>query len=447
MVGVPEVLTLVIVAALGLLVGVVGVTAFIFSERQQRAEETVDVDHEGLPGEVLSILTALPGIAIVVEADDAIVRAGAAAYSKGLVRGDELGHEALLDLVHRVRRGGLALTEKMQLPRSSLSHSTMLDFEVRAAALPAGRVLVLAEDLTLQRRMEATRRDFTANVSHELKTPVGAIQLLAETIADNPSDEEAVAHFAPRLRREAERLAALVQDIIDLSRLQEPDALDAAALLDVDDIVNAAIVRQETIAEANGVELTGPVVASGAQVWGDRDMLVTAVRNLLDNAVRYSTRGGRVSVGVETRDDLVSVSVVDSGVGISEEDQARIFERFYRVDPARSRNTGGTGLGLSIVKHVAADHGGTVTVWSRPGRGSTFTLVLPLASGSGPGAHGNGDEGADRDPGEGPGEGVDPDPDEGPREDGDGAGAPHVVGPEDSTASPDGDAPNRERMP
>lgn len=379
MTHVPEVLTLVLVAALGLLVGVVGVGAFVFSERQQRVEQTVDVDHEGLPGEVLSVLTALPGIAIVVDRDDEVVRADATAYAKGLVRGDGLAHAELVDLVHRVRRSGLAVTEKLQVPRSSMSGSAVLDFEIRAAALPADRVLVLAEDRTLQRRIEATRRDFTANVSHELKTPVGAIRLLAETIADNPGDEEAVARFAPRLRREAERLSALVQDIIDLSRLQAPDALDAASLVDVDEVVSVALARQETIAEANGVDLVGPLEESGAHVWGDRDMLVTAVRNLLDNAVRYSPRGSRVSVGIDVRDDLVSVSVVDSGVGISEEDQSRIFERFYRVDPARSRNTGGTGLGLSIVKHVAADHGGTVTVWSRPGRGSTFTLVLPTA--------------------------------------------------------------------
>ncbi|MDN6566122.1 MAG: ATP-binding protein [Actinomyces sp.] len=390
----PEVLTLVLVAALGLLVGAVGVGAFVFSERQRSAEDTVEVEHEGLPGDVLSVLTALPGIAIVLERDDSVMRADAAAYSKGLVRGNALAHGQLSDLVHRVRRGGLAVTDKMQLPRSSISASTMLDFEVRVAALPAGRILLLAEDLTAQRRLEATRRDFTANVSHELKTPVGAIQLLAETIADNPGDEEAVAHFAPRLRRESERLSALVQDIIDLSRLQEPDALAAAELLDVDDVVSAALLRQETIAEANGVELVGPLTSSHAHVWGDRDMLVTAVRNLVDNAVRYSPHGGRVSVGVEVHDDLVSLSVVDSGVGISVEDQARVFERFYRVDPARSRSTGGTGLGLSIVKHVAADHGGTVTVWSRPGRGSTFTLGLPRAPAGG-GAPGGEEDGGD----------------------------------------------------
>jgi two-component system sensor histidine kinase SenX3 len=382
-VGVPDVLTLIVVAALGLLVGAVGVGAFRVSERQIDREGTVqapaEADADRLPAEVLAVLTAIPEIAIVVDADDTIARAGAAAYAKGLTRGDELAHEALVDLVRRVRDGGMPIEQELQVPRSPVRGAAVRDFDVRAAALPGGRVLVTAEDLTVRRRSEQTRRDFTANVSHELKTPVGAIQLLAETIADNPDDPEMIAHFAPKLRREAERLSVLIQDLIDLSRFQDPEALSTPVLVDIDDVVAAALARQETVAQSSGIELAGPRTPTGAQVWGNRDMLVTAVRNLLDNAVRYSDRGTRVSVGISVEDDLVNISVVDSGIGIPPADQDRIFERFYRVDPARSRNTGGTGLGLSIVKHVASDHGGTVTVWSRPGRGSTFTLVLPQA--------------------------------------------------------------------
>lgn len=377
---VAEVLSLIVVAALGVLVGAVGVAAFRVSERQKDREETVEVeDSDRLSAEMLALLTAIPEIAIVVDHDDSINRADAAAYAKGLVRGDELTHPELVELVHGARDSGLTQTAQLTLPRSPFARSAMLDFSVRAAALPADRVLVLAEDLTAQRRNEQTRRDFTANVSHELKTPVGAIQLLAETIAEHPDDAQTVAHFAPKLQREAARLSALVQDLVDLSRLQGPDALSAPELVDIDQVVAAAVSRQEAYALGVGIELVAPGSSSGARVWGDADMLVTAVRNLVDNAVRYSDRGGRVSVGVSVADDLVSIAVVDSGIGISEDDQTRIFERFYRVDPARSRNTGGTGLGLSIVKHVATDHGGTVTVWSRPGRGSTFTLVLPLA--------------------------------------------------------------------
>ncbi len=389
--NVPEVLTLVLVAVLGLLVGAVGVGAFRVSERQQDREGTVqpsdvaqlegiDVDvRDRLSTEVLTVLTAIPGIAIVVDADDTIMRAGATAYAKGLVRGDELAPPELVELVHRVRAEGMPLEEEIQVPRSHVNGSSGRDFKVRGAALPSGRVLVTAEDLTVQHLNEQMRRDFTANVSHELKTPVGAIQLLAETIADNPGDAEMVSQFAPKLRREAERLSALIRDLIDLSRFQDPEALSAPVLVDVDEVVEAALARQETLAQAAGVDLVGPRERSGARVWGNRDMLVTAVRNLLDNAIRYSDSATRASVGVTVHDDLVNISVVDSGIGIPAEDQDRIFERFYRVDPARSRNTGGTGLGLSIVKHVASDHGGTVTVWSHPGRGSTFTLVLPLA--------------------------------------------------------------------
>lgn len=236
------------------------------------------------------------------------------------------------------------------------------------------------EDTTVQRRNEAARRDFTANVSHELKTPVGTVRLLAETIAASPEDVDAVAHFAPKLVREADRLSSLVTDIIDLSRLEAPDPLASPSLVDIDRLVSVALERESTRATASGVELVGPDGSSGAQVWGDPDMIAIAITNLLDNAIRYSPEGGRVVLGVEVEDDLVRIKVVDSGIGIAEGELDRIFERFYRVDPARSRGTGGTGLGLSIVKHIASDHGGTVTVWSRRGRGSTFTLVLPEAA-------------------------------------------------------------------
>lgn len=383
---VPEVLTLVLVAVLGVLVGAVGVGAFRLSQRQQDQEASVDVDQGPVSGDVLAVLTAIPGTVVLLDADDSVLRADATAYAKGLTRDDDLVHPEVVDMVRRVRTSGLSLTEDLELPRSSVHHSGTLDYRVRVTALPAGRVLLIADDQTQQRRNEATRRDFTANVSHELKTPIGAIGLLAETIAADPYDSETVAHFAPRLISESQRLSSLVQDIIELSRLQAPDALAAPALVDVDEVVQTALSRQETAAETAGIELIGPAEATGARVWGDADMLVTAVRNLVDNAVRYSSRGSRVSVGTSCEDGLVSVAVVDSGIGISEEEQTRIFERFYRSDPARSRATGGTGLGLSIVKHVASDHGGTVTVWSRPGRGSTFTLVLPLASRAGQGS-------------------------------------------------------------
>ena len=217
------------------------------------------------------------------------------------------------------------------------------------------------------------------NVSHELKTPVGALSLLAETVGDAAEDPEAVRRFAQKMSAEAARLSGLVHEIIELSRLQVAGALGQPGLVRVDDVIREAADRAQTTALGRGVSVT-----VGAQdealVYGDHALLVTAVRNLVDNAVNHSDAGSHVGVGVRTRDGVVEVAVVDQGIGIDPEQQVRIFERFYRVDPARSRETGGTGLGLSIVKHVAADHGGEVTVWSEVGRGSTFTLRLPAAT-------------------------------------------------------------------
>ena len=251
--------------------------------------------------------------------------------------------------------------------------------QVRVAGIGQGRVLILIEDHTAARRVEAMRRDFVANVSHELKTPVGAIQLLAETVEAGADDPDFVRDYSGRMRKEARRLGVLVQEIIELTRLQEGDALAEPEVVDVDDVVAEAVDRVRV--EADGRQIT--LVAGGTKglrVRGDAALITTAVRNLLDNAIRYSEPRTRVSVGVslDAEDpDIVRIAVVDQGIGIPKEEQERVFERFYRVDKARSRATGGTGLGLSIVKHVAADHGGTVELWSAPGRGSTFTLVLP----------------------------------------------------------------------
>jgi two-component system sensor histidine kinase SenX3 len=237
-------------------------------------------------------------------------------------------------------------------------------------------VLVLVDDRTESRRVEEIRRDFVANVSHELKTPIGALRLLAEAVSDGADDPDAVRHFAARMEREAVRLTTLVQEIIDLSRLQVADALHAPEPVTVDDVVAEAIDRVSLPAQRKRIEV-GVGGDHGAVVHGDHNLLVTAVRNLVENAIAYSPDATRVSVTVRRRDGLVEIGVSDQGFGIAPGDQERIFERFYRVDPARSRQTGGTGLGLSIVKHVAANHGGDVTVWSVEGQGATFTLRLP----------------------------------------------------------------------
>jgi two-component system sensor histidine kinase SenX3 len=226
--------------------------------------------------------------------------------------------------------------------------------------------------------LDAVRRDFVANVSHELKTPIGALQLLAEALSEGATDPAVTRDFAQRIQREAQRLGRLVQDLLELSRLEGAAAQPPLQPTSVDAVIREALDCSALAAEAAGVTVVVPP-RTGLFVAGDESQLVTAVGNLLDNAITYSPRGSTVRVDADAGDETVRLSVVDEGIGISEADAERVFERFYRVDPARSRVTGGTGLGLAIVKHIAANHGGHVTVASERSAGSTFTLHLPTA--------------------------------------------------------------------
>ncbi|WP_240347452.1 ATP-binding protein [Curtobacterium sp. 24E2] len=239
-------------------------------------------------------------------------------------------------------------------------------------------MLITADDLTESRRIDEVRRDFVANISHELKTPIGAIGLLSETLVIAADDPEHVKKFAAQLITESERLGALTKDIIELSRLQSVDALENSEETGVDKIVQAAIDANEVVARARSIEIIR-AKKSKLRVMGDPGLLQVAVSNLIANAVKYSPDGTRVGVGVRSAKGFVEIAITDQGVGIPEADLDRVFERFYRVDPARSRATGGTGLGLAIVKHVVGNHGGDVRVWSQPGKGSTFTIRLPEA--------------------------------------------------------------------
>ena len=234
---------------------------------------------------------------------------------------------------------------------------------------------------TIAQRTGGSRRPvatFLVNVSHELKTPVGGLALLAEAVLEANDDPEAVARFARRMQVESTRLTHLVQDIVDLSRLQIADTLHEPQRVDVGVVATEAVEQSTLLAESRGVEIVTSL-ALGVEVFGDAELLTTAIRNLVANAVNYSAPGTRVAVSVRSQERLVEIAVADQGRGIPESEQTRIFERFYRVDTARSRETGGTGLGLAIVKHICANHGGEVTVWSEPGHGSTFTMRLPAA--------------------------------------------------------------------
>jgi two-component system, OmpR family, sensor histidine kinase SenX3 len=342
-----------------------------------------------LPAGIASVLSVLSSSAVVLDSADRVLTASPAARDFGLVKGDELVVGDLLALVRQVRRKGQIREGEMEVSTSRFNGRTT-SFAVRVAPLGpgvggGGLVLLLAEDQTESRRVEEVRRDFVANTSHELKTPVGALALLAETVEDAADDPEAVRRFAGRMRQEASRLTNLVQDLITLSRIQAAEPVPDPIAVNLDVVVAEALDRCRMKASARGIELaaSGP---HGLSVLGDEDLLITALRNLLENAVAYSPEKTRVVVstrrtGGDTRragGDWAEISVADQGIGIPQRDLERIFERFYRVDPARSRATGGTGLGLAIVKHVTAAHGGTVTVWSKEGAGSTFTLRLPL---------------------------------------------------------------------
>jgi two-component system sensor histidine kinase SenX3 len=236
--------------------------------------------------------------------------------------------------------------------------------------------VVYADDQSEHARMEATRRDFVANVSHELKTPVGALGVLAEALLASADDPDTVRHFADKMVAESHRLADMVGELIELSRLQGGERLPDLDEVDVDAVVAEALSRHKVAADNADIVVTTDA-PTGYRVLGDEALLVTAIANLVSNAIAYSPNGSGVSVSRRRRGGSVEIAVTDRGIGIAKADQERVFERFFRVDKARSRATGGTGLGLAIVKHVAANHNGTIRLWSQPGTGSTFTLSIP----------------------------------------------------------------------
>ncbi|WP_434692183.1 sensor histidine kinase [Glutamicibacter sp. Je.9.36] len=370
-----EVISTLIAGVLGLALGIVGVIAFRLS--QNRSSKLPQVDEPVLPEGAAAVLSVIGRAFVILDDVDGVVRANPASYAYGLVRGHTLVHNELLSLVRQVRADGVIAESQYELQRSTLGAGQLI-VHVRVAPLGDEYILLLADDRTEITRTEAMRNDFVANVSHELKTPVGAIGLLAEAITEAADDPKAVRRFSTRMDKESRRLAALVQDIIELSRLQASDAIVQGQEVNIDSVVAEAVDRSHLIAEEKGIAIT---VGGHLEepILGDADLLMTAIRNLIDNAIRYSPENTTVGVGIRQRDGYAQISVTDQGPGISAEEQERVFERFYRVDSARSRQTGGTGLGLSIVKHVLANHGGEVSLWSQPGHGSTFTLRLPLA--------------------------------------------------------------------
>ena len=362
--------------AFGLLVGV-GVSVAIMAAHR-RGRSAVAVITPTVPDGVEEVIDSLESAGVVIDSSNNVLSASTAALAYGLVWNQALVHPELVGLVDQVRRDGIPISKELHLAHTPFGEN-QLHLQVRVARLGTRFVLLLAEDRTESYRLDEVRRDFVANISHELKTPIGAIGLLAEAI-ETASDEPAeVKRFAKRLTIEADRLARLTHEIIELSRLQSAEPLASADKVDIDYVIAQAVDQNRVAAESHRISLVSGGDA-GAEVYGDEALLVTAVHNLIANAIQYSPDGFRVGIGVTNSNGVVEIAVTDQGVGIPESERDRVFERFFRVDNARSRHTGGTGLGLSIVKHAVQNHGGDVRVWSQQGSGSTFTIRLPEAT-------------------------------------------------------------------
>jgi len=315
----------------------------------------------------------------VLDRNQEIVMSNPAAHEMSLVH-DRAVNPEVWQTAQEVFEDKETRTVDLAIPKRRTGHRvTQFKAVIKPLTLNDGRfVIIYGTDESENVRMESARRDFVANVSHELKTPVGGIALLAEALLQDPGDQETVEYFGNKVYKEANRMADMVSELISLSKLQGAEALPEMEPLAVDDLIEEALSRNQLAAEARSIELNRGA-SVGVQVKGDRSLLVTALSNLVSNAINYSPEKMPVSVSQKVVDGgVVLIRVTDRGIGIAPDDQKRVFERFFRVDQARSRQTGGTGLGLAIVKHVVANHGGNIKLWSRPGTGSTFTIELPI---------------------------------------------------------------------
>lgn len=358
----------------GLFVGaaIVGLVVGALRARDRSMAQTaVDV-----PEGVEAMLDAMDDPAFVCDTSSTVLALSPAAEVFGVHAGEVIAAEELKRVARVARDTGSAIAENLRLRRGAAPAEARL-VSVRATPISPRLTLLVLRDITERERVEEMRRDFVANTSHELKTPVGAVGLLAEAIESAADDPAQVRHFASRMQAEVTRLASLVNRIMSLSRLQASDELRDVRDVSIDEVVTAAL--EAYTVQADAAQVT--VVRGGTKgLWvrGEPQILTEALGNLVANAIAYSPQGSKVGVGVKLDDTVVEIAVTDRGIGIPETDQHRVFERFYRADQARSRRTGGTGLGLSIVKHAVQRHGGEVRLWSRPERGSTFTIRLPM---------------------------------------------------------------------
>ena len=348
--------------------------------RRDKADEAQS--QRELPLLLINVLNQLDVASLVIAPGEVAIFIDPQAEQLGILRDGRIQSEELLASIRVVRRTNIKQTGTIEIALGPIGEGKR---EITVTLIPLTEnelVLVLLRDESEAQRVHDVRRDFVANISHELKTPIGALSLLSEAVLGAKDDSEAVSRFAARMQIESKRLTDLVQEIIQLSRVQDSDPLKEAQLLSAADIIKEALDQCRTTADSRQITLTFQDSDDGALL-GDRDQLTMAIHNLIENAINYSPAETKVAVSTSIENEIITLSVADQGIGIPEAEVERIFERFYRVDPARSRETGGTGLGLSIVKHIITKHGGEISVWSSEHVGSTFSIRLPIQSQNG----------------------------------------------------------------
>lgn len=358
---------------MGFLMGAVlvgGLAMYIRQDVLARYSEAASISESAA-----ELLEVMAPAGLLLNSSNLILRATGGALASGLVDGRHLYHQELVKFVNKARASGAI--ESLDAELKPKLKGSRLHITARAKEIGDGTVLVVIDDRTESFRLDQMRKDFIANISHELKTPIGAVGLLAEAMESNLDQPATMAKLVKNVAKENKRLSALVKDIIQLSKIQGSATVNRTDLVNLDLLVRDAIDRTSWRSEKMHVSLDYKSPEKPVEVFGDAEMLTVAVKNLIENAIIYSNKGGSVAVSLLNEDGIAKIIVKDNGVGISKDEQARVFERFYRVDQSRSRETGGTGLGLSIVKHAAQSHFGDVKLASKPGIGSTFTLRLP----------------------------------------------------------------------
>ncbi len=360
--------------AVGLALGF-GVALMVYFSRRKTAKAPPQPRNQ-LSNSISEVLDVLGPSALILNGTNYVAQATTTALALGLVNGRNLSHKKLLSLVAKARESQEALQIDASLPTGR--KDVKLFITARAKSIGDGNVLLIVEDRTESHRLDEMRKDFMANISHELKTPIGAVGLLAEAMENSLDQPEILAKLLRNIRKEAKRLSSLVQDIIQLSRIQGTSKIAISKHVNLISVVREAIDRNSWRSEKHNVAIEFESEKRNVDVIGDAEMLTVAVKNLIENAIIYSNAGSSVAVVIEVANGMAQIRVKDSGIGIGKEDLERVFERFYRADQSRSRETGGTGLGLSIVKHAALMHQGDVQLFSKPGIGSTFTIRLPM---------------------------------------------------------------------